>query len=244
MNILGMENMDKVLVLVISKNLAYEQKVHNLAIQAENTLDVLDIPQKTKYYFKKGAICDMFEGNAPYRPRYVLPDYGKYIKNGSSFLDVEPPGDLEELIYALMIIYHHVPSITDFPVYLGNLDKLIDPFTGGIDDNTIKKKLKLFFNYLDRTITDGFCHANIGPEFTRAGKLILEVEKDLQNAVPNLTLKYDPEVTADEFGEQAIYTSLFCANPAICNYRLNSETYSCDYGISSCYNMLPVAGGA
>lgn len=236
--------MNNVLKLVTSKNLTYEQKIHSLAVEAENTLDVLDIPQKTKYYFEKEAICNMYEGNAPYRPRYVMPDYEKYIKNGSSFLGVEPPEDLDELLNALIIIYRHVPSITGFPVYLGNLDKLIDPFLDGFNDDSIKKKLRLFLNYLDRTITDSFCHANIGPEYTRAGRLILDVEKDLQNAVPNFSLKYDPELTPDEFGEQAVYTSLFCAKPAICNHRLNKQTYSCDYGISSCYNILPVGGGA
>lgn len=236
--------MNKILEIVTSKKLTYEQKLNSLAHAAEDTLNVINIPEKTKYYFEKEAICDLFEGNAPYRPRYVMPDYERYIKNGSEFLQVEPPTDLEELINALMILYHHVPSITSFPVYLGNLDKLMDPFLGNLSDEQIKKKLKLFLNFLDRTITDSFCHANIGPEYTRAGKLILEVEKELNNAVPNFTIKYDPDITPDEFGELAIYTSLFCANPAFCNHKLNKEVYDSDYGISSCYNILPVGGGA
>ncbi len=237
--------MNKILDIVTSKKLTYEQKLFSLAHAAEDTLDVLDIPERTKYYFEKEAICDLFEGGAPYRPRYVMPDYEKYVKNGSKFLQVEPPTDLDELLNALMIIYSHVPSITSFPVYLGNLDKLIDPFIVDLSDEEVKKKLKLFLNFLDRTITDSFCHANIGPEYTRAGKLILEVEKDLNNAVPNFTIKYDPDITPDEMGELAVYTSLFCANPAFCNHKLNKEVYdSSDYGISSCYNILPVGGGA
>src|SRR5699024_1035597 len=108
------------------------------------------------------------------------------------------------LLNALMILYSHVPSITSFPVYLGNLDKLIEPFLEGYEDEEIRKKLKLFLNYLDRTITDSFCHANLGPEDTRAGRLILEVEKELQNAVPNFTFKYDPEVTSNEMAELAL----------------------------------------
>lgn len=236
--------MDKILEIVTSRKLTYEQKVFSLAHAAEDTLDVLDMPEKTKYYFEKEAICSLFEGNAPYRPRYVMPDYDKFIKNGSAFLEVEPPKDLDELLNALMILYHHVPSITSFPVYLGNIDKMIDPFLDGLSDEEIKKKLKLFLNFLDRTITDSFCHANLGPEYTRAGKLILEIEKELQNAVPNLTLKYDPDVTPNEFAELAIYTSLFCANPAICNHKANKVTYPADYGISSCYNILPIGGGA
>lgn len=236
--------MSDILEMVKSQKLTYEQKVFSLAHAAEDTLDVLHVPEKTEYYFKHNAIDNLFEGNAPYRPRYILPDYDKFIKEGSEFLQIDPPKDLDELLSALMILYRHVPSITSFPVYLGNLDKMIDPFLEGYSDEEIKKKLKLFLNYLDRTITDSFCHANLGPEDTRAGRLILEVEKELQNAVPNFTFKYDPEITSDEIAELALYTSLFCANPAICNHNLVKDTYSTDYGIASCYNILPIGGGA
>lgn len=237
--------MSNILDIVTSKSLTYEQKVVSLAHAAEDTLHVLDIPQKTQFYFDKGAICDLYEGGAPYRPRYVMPDYKKYIENGSEFLKVDPPQNLEELLNNLMIIYHHVPSITSFPVYLGDLDAMIDPFIKDMSDEEVKNRLKLFLNYLDRTITDSFCHANIGPKYTRAGKLILELEKELQNAVPNFTLKYDPEVTPDDYAELCLYTSLYCANPAMCNHALNKETYPGEeYGISSCYNILPVGGGA
>lgn len=236
--------MTDVLELVKSQKLTYEQKVFSLAHAAEDTLDVLHVPEKAAYYFEQNAIDNLFEGEAPYRPRYILPDYDKFIKNGSDFLELDPPEDLDELLSSLMILYRHVPSITSFPVYLGNLDKMIDPFLEGHSDEEIKKKLKLFLNYIDRTITDSFCHANLGPEDTRAGRLILEVEKELQNAVPNFTFKYDPDITTDEIAELALYTSLFCANPAMANHKLAKDTYSTDYGIASCYNILPIGGGA
>lgn len=236
--------MGQALDIVTSKKLTYEQKVMSLAHMGENTLSVLRIPEKTRYYFDINAIDDLYEGHAPYRPRYIMPDYAKFVKNGSDFLKIHPPMDLDELLNSLIILYNHVPSITGFPVYLGNIDKLIEPFLEGVSDEVAKKKLRLFLNYLDRTITNSFCHANIGPEATRAGKLILELEKELQNAVPNFTLKYDPKITPDEFAEQAIYTSLFCANPAFGNHRIHRKTYSNDYGISSCYNVLPICGGA
>lgn len=236
--------MSEALNLVKSTKLTYEQIVLNLARDAENSLDVLNVPEKTQYYFDVNAIDSLFEGAAPYRPRYILPDYEKFVKNGSKFLQLDAPKDLDELLNSLMILYSHVPSITSFPVYLGSLDKLIDPFLEGLSDEEIKKKLKLFLNYLDRTITDSFCHANLGPEDTRAGRLILEVEKDLQNAVPNFTFKYDDKITSDEIAEQALYTSLYCANPAMCNHNLVKDTYSTDYGIASCYNILPIGGGS
>ncbi|MEH7114058.1 YjjI family glycine radical enzyme [Neobacillus niacini] len=236
--------MNHVLDIVTSKKHTYEQKVMALAHAAEDTLSILNIPEKTKYYFEINAIDDLYEGHAPYRPRYIMPDYERFVKNGSQFLQIEPPSDLDELLNSLMILYKHVPSITGFPVYLGNIDKLIEPFLDGVSDEDAKKKLRLFLNFLDRTITDSFCHANIGPEATRAGKLILELEKELQNAVPNFTLKYDPDITPDDFAELGIYTSLFCANPAMCNHKVHMKTYSTDYGISSCYNILPICGGA
>lgn len=235
--------MNKILDIVTSKGLTYEQKVVALAHAAENSLEVLTIPEKTRRYMDMGAICDLDEGHAPYRPRYIMPDYEKAVKNGSEFLQLEAPGNLDEVLQFLMILYRHVPSITSYPVYLGNIDKLIEPFLDGVTDEEAEKKLKLFLIYLDRTITDSFCHANLGPEETRAGRLILKLEKELQNAVPNFTLKYDRDITPDSYAELALYTSLYCANPAVCNHKMHKDTYG-DYGISSCYNVLPVGGGS
>lgn len=230
--------------VLTSQKLTHEQKLMQLAKAAENGLDVLDIPPRTQHYFETGAINDLFEGHAPYRPRYTMPDYARFVQNGSEFLDLAPPQDLDELLNGLMILYRHVPSITNFPVFLGSLDKLIDPFLDGHTDDEVRKKLRLFMTYLDRTITDSFCHANLGPEETRAGNLILDVEAELQNTVPNLTIKYDPAITPDAFMEKAIQTSLLCSNPAICNDAANRDVYAGGYGISSCYNILPIGGGS
>lgn len=233
-----------VLNVLTSRSLTYEQKVFALAKEAEDSLDVLPMDKKTKSYLDSGAINDLFEGHAPYRPRYIMPDYCRFIANGSQFLRLAPPKSLRELLTSLQIVYHHIPSITGFPVYLGEIDTMIEPFLEGVSEEEAKESLRLFLMYLDRTITDSFCHANLGPKPTRAGRIILELEKEQQNAVPNLTLKYDPQVTPDEYAKLAIYTSLFCANPAICSDPANRNTYACEYGISSCYNILPVGGGA
>ncbi len=230
--------------VITSSKLTYEQKLKNLANIAENELDVLPIPEKTKYYFSTGAINDLFEGHAPYRPRYIMPDYEKYLKNGSEFLRVKPAKNMDEAIFALMMIYHHVPSITSFPVFLGSLDYLLEPYADGLSDEEIKSKLRLFLAFLDRTIDDSFCHANLGPKVTRVGNLILEVEEELQDTVPNLTIKYDPDITPDSYMEKAISCSLKCSNPAICNDKANLDNYEGGYGISSCYNILPIAGGS
>ncbi len=228
---------------ITSTHLNYHQKLTALCIQAENTLDVLNIPQKFKFYQDTGALCDMNEGHAPYRPRYVMVDYEKFVQQGSQFLRIDPPETLDDLINALEILYNHVPSITTKPVYLGNIDKLIDPFLKDLSDEEVLPKLKRFLVYCDRTIANAYSHANIGPEATRAGRLILQLEAELQLEVPNLSLKYDPEITPDDFAEQAILCSLKCANPAISSHPAHKDTYSLDYGISSCYNVLPLRGG-
>lgn len=154
---------DSAFATLTSQTLTHEQKLMNLAKEAENAFDVLDIPPRTRHFFETGAINDLFEGHAPYRPRYILPDYGAFVRQGSAFLRLPPPQDLDELLFSLMTLYRHVPSITNFPVYLGNLDTLIDPFLDGWSDEEARRKLRLFLNYLDRTITDSFCHANLGP---------------------------------------------------------------------------------
>ena len=161
--------------LVTSRQLTYEQKVVALAHAAEDTLSVLNISERTRYYMEKGVICNLNEGNAPYRPRYIMPDYAKAVRQGVRFLQLEPPTDLDELLTFLQVLYRHVPSITTYPVYLGDLDQLIEPFIGDLSDEEVKKKLRLFLIYLDRTITDSFSHANLGPQATRAGRLLLEV---------------------------------------------------------------------
>ena len=73
-----------------------------------------------------------------------------------------------------------------------------------VDEAQAKKMLKLFLTQMDRTILDSFSHANIGPRETKAGRLLLEAEKELENAVPNLSFKYDEDITPDDFALKAI----------------------------------------
>ena len=127
------------------------------------------------------------------RPRYIIPDYAKFLKEGSKFLQLDPPTDLYEALNSLMIFYKHVPSVTNYPVYVGQLDELLEPYIDTVDEAQAKKMLKLFLTQMDRTILDSFSHANIGPRETKAGRLLLEAEKELENAVPNLSFKYDED---------------------------------------------------
>ena len=229
---------------ITSKNLNYHQKLNNLWIAAENTLDVLDESPKWRHYYKGGGLCDMNEGNAPYRPRYVMVDFAKFVKNGSAFLKINPPKNLDELLWSLEILYNYIPSITGKPVYLGNLDELIDPFLDGVSDEEAKTKIGRFLGYINRVIANAYSHANLGPKATRAGYLILELEEELQLDTPNFTLKYDKDITSDDFAKKAIACSIKCGNPAIANHKAHKDTFKDGYGISSCYNILPIGGGS
>ena len=67
--------MEQVLNIIKNETLTYNQQVLQLAGQAEITLNVLNIDEETKKLLDAEIICTMFEGNAPYRPRYVIPNY-------------------------------------------------------------------------------------------------------------------------------------------------------------------------
>ena len=69
--------MEQVLNIIKNETLTYNQQVLQLAGQAESTLNVLNIDEETKKLLDAEIICTMFEGNAPYRQRYVIPDVYK-----------------------------------------------------------------------------------------------------------------------------------------------------------------------
>lgn len=233
--------MDNVLNIIEDEILTYEQKILALSKAAENSLNVLKIPKETQKYRDEGIICDLFEGNAPFRPRYIVPDYEKFMESGSEFLGLESPKDIWEAMNSLLILYKHVPSITSFPVYLGNIDTLLEPFID--DEDEAFRAIKLFLTHIDRTLTDSFCHANIGPNDTKAGRLILKAEKELQNAVPNLTFKFSDK-TPDDLALNAIDTALATAKPSFANHEMFTSEFGEGYGIASCYNGLNIGGGS
>ncbi len=227
-----------------SKSLTYQQKLYGLAGVAErliSPIELLGYTEEEMSFIENDMICDLNEGYAAYRPRYIVPDYSVYIKNGVKFLDLDAPKDLDECLDGLLILYSHVPSITSFPVFIGHLDKLIDPFI--TDPKTDYVKIKRFLNHIDKTITDSFCHADIGPEATVAGELILKAVIELENPTPNMTIKYNRKKTNREFARLAAKACLLASKPSFSN-----DEYYCDdlgaHALCSCYNALPFAGGA
>ncbi len=232
--------MNTIMDIIKDPKTTYHQKVIAMAREAENSHEGVVLSEDEKSAFEEGLICDLAEGRSPYRPRYILVDYGKFMQQGSAFLRLSPPRTLDEAVHFLLILYKHIPSVTTMPVYLGNIDTLLEPFI--TDEEKDLETIRLFLMHMDRTITDSFAHANIGPADTRAGRLILKAEAQLKNAVPNLTLKYGPE-TPDDFALEAIRTGLEASKPSFANHAMYTEDFGEGYGIASCYNGLPTGGG-
>jgi YjjI family glycine radical enzyme len=221
------------------------QKAHYLSLEAENMLAYPALDAETQEALDQRVICDMYEGHAPYKPRYVLPDYSIVLANGSEYLELPVPETLDEAINILMIAYHHVPSVTGMPVFIGHLDKLLLPFCDGVSDEDLYSKIKLFWRYLDRTLPDAFMHANIGPTDNRVARTILRVDAELKQIAPNLTFLYDPQVSGEEILAIASNNIVECSKPHIANHPVHAAAFDeRGYGIVSCYNVLPIAGGA
>lgn len=239
---------EEMLKTVKSPVLTHEQKVAAMASLADSLLEVLNLPEGLSELLdapiETQCICDLFEGHAPMRPRYIIPDYGRFLKEGSSFLELGAPGDLYEAINALEIFYKHVPSVTNYPVYVGALDRLLEPFVSSMDEKEAYRLIRAFFIHMDRTILDSFSHGNIGPERTKAGSLILRAIAETKDAVPNMTMKYDASLTEDAFLLEAVRAALESAKPSFANDAMFRSELGPEYVIASCYNGLPEGGGS
>ncbi len=230
--------------LVKSTNSTTEQKINGLVGLARNIADpreTMNYSEQDFEFIKKEMICDLSEGNVVITPRYTLPDFFVYINKGCEYLDLKKPTDLDELLDGLLILYFHTPSVVNYPVYVGNLDSMIDPFLSGNDEEDYKK-IKRFLHHIDRTTPTAFCHANIGPKDNKAARLILRATLELMSPTPNITLIYDEELTSDEFAHECLKVSLKTAKPSFANNKIYSKDVD-GYGIASCYNALPVKGG-
>ncbi|WP_045493146.1 YjjI family glycine radical enzyme [Vibrio hyugaensis] len=233
------------LAIATDSNLSPKQKSNFLALEAEATIPYMTVSDEVSQAMQQGVICDMFEGHAPFKPRYVLPDYAKFLSQGSEYLELAPAEDFDDAINMLTILYHHVPSVTSIPVYLGQLDDVLMPYVGDLTDEQVYKKLKHFWIMLDRTLPDAFMHVNIGPTDNIICRTILKVDAELKQIAPNLTFMYDEAVTPDALLKQATHNICECSKPHIANYPMHANAYEgARFGIVSCYNSLPLAGGS
>jgi YjjI family glycine radical enzyme len=223
--------------------LEYGQKRAALAALAEGEQPYPAIGVEARALLDAGVLCDLHEGHAPYRPRYILPDYSVLFAEGSDYLGLEPPRDLYEAVGALLAAYAYVPSITGYPVYLGDVDELLEPFVPTASEAERRKLLKLFLVHVDRALPDAFVHLDLGPRDTAIGRDIISLSKDLKLAVPNISLRFAAE-TPDDFATLAAAAALAAGKPYFVNHEALSAEVGPDYAVASCYNTLRRGGGS
>ena len=230
--------------MVTSPTHTYKQKVFGLANLAENLLEPPMVSEECALALEARIICDMYEGNAPYRPRYILPDYQKILDHGSAFLELERAKTFDEALAYLLIMYSQTMSITGYPVYFGDLDSLLLPYTAEVSEEDLYSKLRLFWISLDRIFPDAFAHTNLSPTYNRVGKTILRLERELLQVVPNISLKFDPSLTSDKYLLDAVQTVFACGKPHFINDPMMRSDLGNDYAAVSCYNSLKIGGGS
>jgi YjjI family glycine radical enzyme len=231
--------------LVRDGSLGDDQRLRKLAALATEVLPYPDLSAACREALDKRVICDLFEGNAPSTARYVLPDYELAVRQGLRHLELDPPADLDDALAFLQIMYAHVPSVTTYPVYLGDLDRVLAPFvTGEVSDADLDRKLRRFWIGLDRMLPDAFVHLDVGPHDSRVVRSILRVERSLRQSVPNITLKVDPDLTPDDLIDDAVRTVFETGKPHFVNHRMMVADHGERYAAVSCYNSLKIGGGA
>lgn len=230
--------------VLTASTLTYDQRLRRLAGLAVSAMPYPTLSQACREALDKRVICDMFEGNRPFAPRYVLPDYATLLRNGSAHLELEPPHTLAEALSVLTIAYGHVPSVTTYPVYLGDLDTLLEPFVADVSDDELDAALRLFWIQLDRLLPDAFVHTDLGPRDGRVLRSILRVERSLRQIVPNITLRVDPDLTPDSVIEAGVRTVFETGKPHFVNHPMMVGDHGPAYASVSCYNSLKVGGGA
>ncbi|NHX33512.1 DUF3029 family protein, partial [Escherichia coli] len=88
----------KCLAIATDKILSPKQKANFLAVEADSHIPYLAVSEPLAEALSERVICDMYEGNAPYKPRYVLPDYVKYLNQGSTYLELAPAEDFDDAL--------------------------------------------------------------------------------------------------------------------------------------------------
>ena len=227
--------------IISADDLLYEQKRDALAAAALNVLPYPTMSAEAAELISTGVICLLGEGAAPYHPRYVAPDYSKLLREGSAFLELKPARDLFEATSSLLTAYKYIPC-AGLPVFIGRLDELLQPYLPEMDEQTAYHLIKTFWLLVDRLNPSAFVHANIGPQSSQAGELLLRADRELKT-LTNITLRYDPANTPQAFALRAVENALANAKPYFLNHAMMAADWGDDYVIASCYNGMRLAGG-
>jgi YjjI family glycine radical enzyme len=218
-----------------------DQKRNGLVDAAFKTLEYPQVSEAAIQAIGEGTICLINEGPAPYHPRYVAPDFQVALDNGSDFFGLQPAVNLNEAITNLLTLYNYSPSAGP-PPYIGRIDRLLEPYVEGQSTEVVIDLLKMFWTLVDRLHPDAFVHANIGPEESKIGSLLLDIDDSIKT-ITNLTLRYDKDVTQREFALKAVRNAMHLAKPYFLNHPVHLKEWGQDYVVASCYNVMRLGGG-
>ncbi|MDF2630111.1 MAG: hypothetical protein K0R39_3942 [Symbiobacteriaceae bacterium] len=223
-------------------SLTPDQRRATLAAGATKVLPHLPYSDAAVEALADGTVCMLGEAPLPFWPRYTAPDYARLLSHGSDYLRLKPAGDLHEALASLLSLYQYSATVTLEPVWLGNLDTLLEPYFDSVPEAEARRAIKSFWAVVSRLFPSSFVHANIGPGESRVGRLLLELDQTTGEPI-NTSFKYDPAVTPEAFALEAARCAMASAKPYFHNHALSTQDWGPDYAIASCYNLMPVGGG-
>ncbi len=227
--------------VLMSPHQLEDQKRQGLQDAAYKTLPYPPMSDAAREAISEGVICLLGEGPAPYHPRYVAPDFKKLLREGSEFFDLQPVGSLYEAVTSLLTIYNYSPT-SGPPPFIGKLDELFEPYLEGLSREEAYPVLKSFWTLVDRLHPDAFVHGVLGPDASRAGELILDIDHEVRT-ITNLTLRYDRDRTPRDFALKAVRNAMALSKPYFLNHSLHEAEWGSDYVVASCYNIMHIKGG-
>ena len=74
---------------ITSVTMTHEQKLTSMCCHADSLMEVIDLPEGLDELLNvpipQKCICDLNEGHAPMRPRYIVPDYAKFMSDYTDY---------------------------------------------------------------------------------------------------------------------------------------------------------------
>ena len=156
-------------------------------------------------------------------------------------MELKPAVDLYDATASLITAYKYIPC-AGLPVFIGRIDELLEPYYDTVSPREAYKILRSFWLLVDRLNPSAFVHANIGPQKTRIGELLLDVDRELRT-LTNLTLRFDPQITPHDFALKAVGNALELTKPYFLDHRRMVQDWGENYIIGSCYNAMRLGGG-
>lgn len=226
--------------ILTSQTLWVDQQEKGLFDAAFKCMPYPKISSAAQKMVEEEILCLLNEGPGPFHPRYTAPDYGLLLKQGSEFMDLKPAETLYDATASLLTTYNYVPN--GLPAFIGRLDELLDPYVAKLPEHEALAVLRSFWLLVDRLFPNAFVHGDLGPQATQAGRLLLQVDRELKT-LTNLTLRYDPAITDPAFALTAVENALQLSKPYFLNHARMVQDWGDDYVIASCYNAMQPGGG-